>query len=186
MDTPKSPMTPTLLTVAGDYVNFLEPEGTRFDIEVIAHALSNICRFGGHTTAFYSVAQHSVLVSQIVSKPLELQALLHDGAEAFLGDVIKPLKVLLPNYSEIEDRLQRAIYKSFGICEVQHPDIKYADRVLLATERRDLMQENKSVWELTKGIKPLDQHIGPLQPQAAMRLFMDRYNEIMSTKAAAA
>lgn len=179
-------MDASMLLASGQYFNFMSPAGFRFDVEVIAHALSNTCRFGGHTKSFYSVAQHSVLVSQNVSKPNQLQALFHDGSEAFLGDVIKPLKDLLTDYAEIEERVQREVFRSVGVSLVMHPEVKHADKVVLATERRDLMLENLQPWELIKGIAPMAEFIAPLEPREARRLFLDRYSEIMRTALAVA
>lgn len=101
----------------------------------IAHALSNICRFGGHTIEHYSVAEHSILVAALAPEDFKLEALLHDAAEAYVGDVIKPLKNLLGNtYSDIEDRFMTAISKKFNLNPIKLAAIKQYDLLALDLE----------------------------------------------------
>ena len=85
------------------------PAASKIDIEDIAHALSQLCRFGGHCCEFYSVAQHSVIVSLNVPPEHRFAALMHDAAEAYLGDVIQPIKRLLPEYKAMESEVWRAL-----------------------------------------------------------------------------
>lgn len=111
------------------------------DIEDIAWALSNQCRFSGHTSEHFSVAQHSLMVSSILPEELKLQGLLHDASEAYLCDLPKPLKHLadFSAYRRIEKNAQQVIYRKYGIIYPDPPEIKKADAILLGTEARDLM-----------------------------------------------
>ena len=163
-------MNPNILTSGGTYFHFLEPERSAIDIETIAHALAHICRFTGHTATFYSVAQHSVLVSHLVPPEHALAGLLHDAAEAYLGDVAAPLKMLLPDYKAIEATVETAVLGRFGLPGKLPPEVKEADRLALAIEQRALMPMHDDVWEC--------ELITPTHPVVARRLFMARFFEL--------
>jgi len=171
-------MKPEILTVGGKYFNLYQPHESTFGAFEIAHALSHICRFGGHTREFYSVAQHSVIASRIVSQENALAALMHDAAEAFIGDVTAPLKLLLPEYQAIEELIHNAIADRFNLPRELPPEVKAADLVLLATERRDLMPQDDETWALIENVDPLPGQILPLHPQAAYQAFINRFTEL--------
>lgn len=173
-------MTPTILTASGHYFNLLNPEQCHIHIADIAHALSHLCRFTGHTRQFYSVAQHSVLVSHLVPQADAMAALLHDAAESYLGDVASPLKALLPDYRAIEARVEAAVFARFGLPATLPASIKHADRVALATEKRDVLHRHppNEAWELLDGIAPHASVIHPLQPALARAQFLRRYMEL--------
>ena len=100
----------------GDIISLIDPQIENIHFEDIASALSNVCRFGGHIKPHYSVAQHSIVVCIMAPVQLKRAALMHDAAEAYLGDVVKPLKVLLgETYRELEERMTAAIFKKFDI-----------------------------------------------------------------------
>lgn len=175
---------PLLQTIDGYYFSFSEPQTSWFDIETIAHALSNVCRFAGHSKVFYSVAQHSVLVSELVPKEQALAGLLHDAAEAFIGDVPSPLKGLLHEYREIEKRVEGVIFRRFGLPLELSEEVKCADKIALATERRDLLVAGNgdvNAWDILDGVTPLqDRYISALLPQQAKAMFMSRYYKIVA------
>ena len=168
---------PTILLQSGEYFDFENPEGSVFTIADIAHGLSHVCRFAGHCREFYSVAQHSVYVSMLVPEEHAFAALLHDAAEAFVGDVAKPLKDMLPDYRAIEDRIEAAVLGRFGLSKPLHPSIKEADIVMLATEQSLLMQ-NRDDWEYTRGRKPANINITPMAPAEARSFFIRRYRDL--------
>lgn len=170
---------PTITLANGTYFDLENPDEADIDIGTIAHALSNICRYTGHCCRFYSVAQHSVLVSQNVPPEFALAGLLHDAAEAFIGDVAKPLKMILPDYQRIEARVEASVMARFGLPAKMSPEVKRADMVLLRTEQRDLMGANGHRWVYTEGLQPLEEVIEPVGPYEAYVLFMERFLELV-------
>ena len=100
------------------------------DLEDIAHALSMTCRFGGHCKSFYSVAEHSVLVSERCPPEVRLDGLLHDAAEAYLGDIPSPLKRKLPAFEEAELNLFEILAERFGIAFPIPESVQAADEAV--------------------------------------------------------
>lgn len=152
-----------------------DPRPEDVDLEDIARALSCIARFGGHARAFYSVACHSLFVASLVDEPLRAHALLHDAHEAYLGDVIAPMKRHVhtlarrngEHWSAAEDRVQRAIEDRLGLRPLSQDEreaIRYADLVALATERRDLLHVTPDRWPILDGIEPAKEHVYVLDP----------------------
>jgi uncharacterized protein len=170
-------MNPIILTNSGKFFSFVSPEDSDYCIEDIAHALSHINRWTGHTRVPYNVADHSVRVSHVVPKKHALAALLHDASEAFCGDVASPLKAMLSEYKEIEQRVEKAIFAKFGVEYPYHTDVKRADQILLLTERRDLLPVTEE--QLTIGdLKPLKERIWPLKNREAREAFLQRFMEL--------
>lgn len=153
----------------------LEPCIDDVDIEDIAHGLAYQCRFNGQTSSFYSVAQHSLLVASIVPPALRLSALLHDAAEAYLGDIVKPLKILVPQFSLIEKKVAAIISERFDAHDLEDLQIKVADLILLATEKRDLMPRSAEAWSSIAGIAPLGEPIVAQVPEVAKAQFLEAW-----------
>lgn len=170
-------------TLSGKKFDYLNSSTDDVVIEDIATALSNICRFSGHLPEFYSVAQHSVLCSLIVPVEYAFEALMHDAAEAYCQDIPAPLKALLPDYRNVEAIVDGLIRSKFDLPRAQTPCVKYADLVMLATERRDLDIDDGTTWACLEGIPHSDLiQISPLRPGQAFGLFMNRFNELMESR----
>lgn len=170
----------TIITRSGHYFDFLDPKPETIHIEDIAWALAFTCRFGGQSLHYYSVAQHSILVADAVRFDLRLQALLHDAAEAYVGDVVGPLKQLLPDYKVVEKRVESAIAKRFGVPATMHPDIKHADLRLLRTEQRDLTAGHADNWNGLDAYPPLQQRIVPMSPTEAAEAFLRKFDRLVA------
>ena len=171
----------TICTYTGRYVNPLDLKVEDIDIEDIAHHLSNQCRFSGATAFQYSVAQHSVLVSDVLGgTSFEFEGLMHDAQEAYLQDMPRPLKehpTFGAAYREAEDSAQAVIAEAFGFDLPLPPEVKDADNLLLAIERRDIMPPGP-VWAITEGIELPDWIIAPISETHAEELFLERFTAL--------
>ena len=158
------------------------PDPEKIRLEDIAWALAYICRFNGHVRFHYSVAQHSLLVAQLVQRRhgprLALTALMHDAAEAYLGDMISPLKLILPDFKKLEEVLAKAIAAKFGLVHPEPAEVKLADLAVLAAEREQVIAPtDKTAWRELPA-PPKDVLIEELQPQAVRRMFLERFQEL--------
>jgi hypothetical protein len=164
-------------TYRGEAFFPLQPIEEDVYIEDIAHALSKLCRFGGHCEQFYSVAQHSVFVSNVCGSENALWGLLHDAAEAYIGDIITPIKQMLPEFKKIENGILSVIAKRYSLFYPMPAIIKHCDCRMLATEKRELMKPGL-VWEHLEGVEPYQFTIIPLSQSAAEVEFMERWEEL--------
>lgn len=168
---------PTIALHSGAYFDFEDPESSEFTIDDIAHALSLICRFTGQCIQFYSVAEHSIHASHIVPPGYEMEALLHDAPEAFIGDISKPLKMLLPDYKVIEDRAEVAVLGRFGITPPLSQQTKLADLKMLRVEQVQAMG-NTDRWPLVAELQATGVTLEFWQPEEAKRRFLARFEEL--------
>lgn len=167
-----------IVTISGRRVDVLNPDPGQIDIGDIAHGLSMICRYTGHVHKFYSVAEHSVLVSELVrhfggQRDLQLSALLHDATEAYVTDLARPLKHLeeLREYREIENYVARAIKTRFKLAiDVNHPAIEHFDNSIAQDEMYALTPRQAVPLGVVK--------IQALEPLRAKLAFLSRYREL--------
>lgn len=136
-------------TVSGRQFWPLDPRADEVHIEDIAGALSKLCRYGGQCLRFYSVAEHCVHVANAAPEGIKLAALLHDASEAYLSDVIRPIKSHLTNYMEIEAGLERVIAQRFGLTWPMPAEVKRLDTAILADERDQVMATPPIPWSQT-------------------------------------
>ncbi len=160
----------------------LDPRADDVHIDDIAHALALVCRYTGHCRLPYSVGQHSLYVASIVERTggdrkHVLTALLHDAAEAYTADIARPLKKSMPQFAEIEHRLETVIAERFGLI-FPFPDcVKTADNIMLATERRDLMAEPPRPWK-TYGVEPELWRIPTMIWREVELAFLQRFKDL--------
>ena len=170
-----------MMTYTGVIYRPHEPKPEDIRIADIAHALSMICRYGGHTRWFYSVAEHSVLVSRMVPQEYALEALLHDGAEAYVGDMTIPMKShpLMAEFKRIEQLNDLAMRIRFGLPHVESPIVKQADTDIRETEWATLMMPipPEMGWTWTGTRNPLVR-LELWSPTLAEHKFLERYREL--------
>lgn len=171
------PSTAYIATFSGKMFTPLAPKEEDIEIEDIAHALSNICRYTGHVKEFYSVAQHCVLCSWLAPPGYMLEALLHDASEAYLSDIAGPLKKFLPDYQAAEERLDRVARGRFGLPLEMSEVVKEIDYRMLVTEARAFEIPWWREW-VDRGVHPYSMPIVPWAPDVAERRFLKRYRDL--------
>lgn len=168
----------TIRLRSGCYFDFVDPQPDQFTLRDIAGALSKICRFGGQIERFYSVAEHSVMCAEQAEAdgfPLDTQiaALMHDAAEAFVGDVVKPLKIMLAEYPAIEDRVESVIAEKFTIdFRGEREVVREIDRAMLIAERRQLFSRDDVEWFGENEVRKLSVDFQCWNPRDAEHWFL--------------
>lgn len=180
----------------------LDPRPSEVDIQVIAHHLATRARFNGATQhklhsdrIFYSVAEHSVLVSLYVEHVLgapqfALEALLHDSSEAYNGDLIRPLKydpAFREPFQRVEELNEKAHAEAFNLVYPYPPEIKIADEALVAAEVDQIIikhpDQDWSYGALHDRSRVADYQIAMLLPNDAKLVFLKRYYELIERRA---
>lgn len=181
-----------ITTNGGTAFDFAAPAAHEFSIRDIARALARICRFGGHVKpgVFYSVAEHSVRVSLLCPDELAYHGLMHDAAEAFIGDVVSPFKNMpeMVGYRIVERRVEEAIGYAFGLDLHPMPAaVHQADMVMRVTEQRDIRDGNEpgllsDAPSTRVEVRPLAETIVPWSIEQAELAFLTRYTEVAPAK----
>lgn len=170
----------TIRLLSGRYLDLANPHPDQFTLADVAGALSKICRFGGQIERFYSVAEHCYWCSKIAEEdglPIDTQVacLMHDAAEAFVGDCVKPLKNMLAGYKEIEYRIETAIAEKWLIdFERESISVEGIDHAMLIAERRRLFSPDQVEWAGESSVRVIHPPIRGWEPMAAEAAFVSR------------
>lgn len=174
--------------LSGGHFNYNKPEESDVTLYDIAAALSNVCRFSGHLPRFYSVAQHLVNASYIVSEENAFTALMHDTAEAFTNDLPTPLKWALPIFKELEVKIEGAMGKKFGFEFPYPPEVKEADTIMLMLEKY-YVKDCDDPWPMYEKytreyVKTYYDRVDltSWRPSIARNKFLARYEELTSER----
>ncbi|MCP5005495.1 MAG: hypothetical protein GY941_16390 [Planctomycetes bacterium] len=168
-----------ILTDSGLWVDLKNPSIDTILITDIARGLANTCRYTGQCSEFYSVAQHSVLVSKAVPPEKALKGLMHDAQEAYLGDISSPLKALLPEYRKLEDNFQSVIYKKYNLGSIKDANIKKADLAVMRLELDFCFSGvHDTKWEILDGAEEYYEEIEFWNPESAYWSFLERFEEL--------
>lgn len=179
MNPQPQPGGPWMQTYTGRAFPVLEPKPDDIDPLDIAHALSLTCRYGGHSRWFYSVAEHCVMMSYAVLRENALWALLHDAAEAYVGDVVSPLKRSLPDFVQAENRVMQAVKARFGLPGTLPDEVAQADLRILLTERAAVLGPTPHPWDARiEALQPLPVPISCWEPREAKKRYLDRLHQL--------
>lgn len=164
-------------TYTGRRFHPLDPDPDDVDIADIARSLSMQCRYNGQVERFYSVGQHCVLVSELVDAEHALWGLLHDAAEAYVGDMVRPLKKDMPDFQAAEDRVLAVIAEKFGLDGTTIPQaVIDADTRILLDERAAILAPPAGDWGISG--EPFGIDIGVWNPRDAEDAYLDRFHKL--------
>lgn len=159
----------------------LDPRADEVHIADVAHGLAMTCRYGGHAMRYYSVAEHAVIVSMYVDPRFAREALLHDSAEAYIGDMIRPLKHTpeMIEFRKAEELIERAVFERFEIVQTaeSRAAVKEIDDRILVDEIGALMR-NPAMYQAHSAMQPLGANIAALMPAHAEHVFVSRFLEL--------
>lgn len=162
-------------THSGRKLSLIDPQPEDILIQDIAHHLSQINRYNGGAKFPYSVAQHSLLCSTHITPAYSMHALLHDAPEAYIQDIIRPLKRLLHDqYHPIEERFEQVIAEKFGLDCLMNEHVKAVDNRMGDTEARELLNK-PPLWPIGEGY-PF--RLCQMEWHEAKAAFLRRFDEI--------
>ena len=174
-------------TSQGRAFEYQDLVSNRYDIKEIAAALSKQCRYNGHTSRFYSVAEHCIILANYAAANLghdeAIQMLLHDAAEAYIGDHVLPVKNMLPEIRNLEDALDEIIAFQFGLAFPFPEYVKELDYSIVLDERRALFPNSRWTWQAEQaGLKPLGVTIVGWSPEYAEAVYLQTWQALTGLK----
>lgn len=180
---PEGPVSMAWMQVySGEPFYPLYAEPADVDINDVAHALGMVCRYAGHCRIFYSVAEHSVLMSHTVDPENALWALLHDATEAYIGDMVRPLKHELRSYMAAEARLAEVIAIKFGLEGSMPAQVVEHDTRIVVDEKAQIMAPSRLPWSALEGYAPLGVTVQGWDPYTASEMFLARFQQLTENK----
>lgn len=185
-----------LATSSGGMWSIEDPAEGQVHLRDLAAGLSRTCRYAGQLSEeaeFYSVAEHSVIMTSwahqagiVQTRSDALLYLLHDGSEAFFGDMTTPMKALIPDFRRLEDRAQRVIYRAFGVRDERvaalKPELKRVDTRIRIDERETMILEpalsagREALWRQDPDLEPLGVRPRLLSPAEARRTYLRAFS----------
>lgn len=181
---------PSILLGSGEYFDYVNPNSDVLTIEDYAAGLAFQSRFQGQCARsnteriYYSIAQHAVIGSYQIEPEHAYEFLMHESGESVCGDMVRPLKQLVPEFLTVEHRCEGVINERFSVT-VRAPElVKQVDLRMWITERNQLMNWDGKPWrgenfgDPTKQIMPFDIVIHPVGPHEAYELFLARWQEL--------
>ena len=168
-------------TISGTAFHFLDPQPDEIFVGDIAWSLSNQCRYTGHVTDFYSVAEHCVLLydyakkHNLGDKKFLRTLLMHDASEAYLTDIARPIKAHIPDYKKLEVRIEQAVADKYDLIYPYPQLVRDLDTRILMDEREQVMNPSDNVWGVVA--EPLGVPISYLNPLEARSEYMQRFHE---------
>lgn len=175
----------TIRLRSGRYFDLANPRAEDVDITDIAGALSKTCRFGGQVESFFSVAEHCVNCARQCDLDgrtiaVSFAALLHDATEAYVGDMVRPLKIMIPLFKEVELRIEKAIGERFNVdFDEHHAIIKEVDNAMVIAERKQLFTRDSVKWNGEDECRVLYPKINCYGPEEAERRYLELFEEYL-------
>lgn len=167
-------------TFTGRRFDVFDPNPDHIHLLDIAVALGNTCRFSGHVPYHYSVGQHSLLMSRVVPPAVAMEALLHDAAEAYMGDVPRPIKQGLQDYNAVMEMVETAVAMRFGLVYPWPDEIHAADMRMVITEAHAFGKDTAG-WGIDAAPYG-DVVVAQMNPLDVRGLFIDRFLELESAR----
>lgn len=166
-------------TFSGIAFDLRNPKPEMIRLADIVHSLALINRFNGAALFPYSVAQHSLYVARLLPSSLKLDGLLHDAAEAYVGDMVSPLKKIMSEYKKVEAEISRVVADVFGLACPEPEEVKMADLAVLSAEREQVLLPSYGPWYKNFPL-PANIRIEPMPWQRVKEMFSAEIQSLLA------